>query len=239
MVTSQEERISNLREEDSWLLIVFDALRFDAFDHFLDNRAVEEVRSPATRTDTWMEQIWGDEYDACYVSGAPLTGNHDHVRYNGDNHFTEMVEVWKDNWSTDLRTVPPEPVTDAAIDVVNEYDKLLVHYIQPHAPYIGKPRITGERGRADTPLPDDEYGETGVMREIRGAHDRGELTDEKLYRAYYDNLVCVVKGARPLVQLSERPTVITSDHGECLGEHVIGHNHNCAHVRNVPWYQVQ
>lgn len=239
MVTTQEKRITDLRAEDEWLLIIFDALRYDTFDHYIEAADVEEVTSPATCTSDWMEQVWGDEYDACYVSGAPLTGNHDHVGYNGDTHFTEMIEVWRDNWSNDLRTVPPGPITDAAIDALEEYDKVMVHYIQPHAPYIGNPRIIGERGRADTPLSDSDHGDTGVMLEIRQAHVRGELSDDELHRAYYDNLVQVATGTRPLVQASDRHTVITADHGECLGEHVIGHDYNCAHVRQVPWYKVK
>lgn len=239
MATTQEERISDLRAEDEWVLVIFDALRYDTFDHYVETADVEEVLSPATRTSDWMEQVWGDKYDACYVSGAPLTGNHDHAAYNGDAHFTEMVEVWKDNWSKDLRTVPPEPITDAALEALWGYDKVLVHYVQPHAPYIGEPRIIGERGREDTPLSDGEHGDTGVMREIRQAYTSGALSDEELHRAYYDNLVQAVKGARPLIEASNYKTVITSDHGECLGEHVIGHNHNCVHVRKVPWHELK
>lgn len=239
MTTSQEERIAEFRTNDEWLLIIFDALRYDTFDHYQRNAEVEKVISPATRTDDWMERVWGGEYNACYVSGAPLTGNHDHSKYNGDNHFEEMVELWKNNWSKELRTVPPKPITDAATNALEEYDMVLVHYIQPHAPYIGTPRIIGERGRADTPLADDEHGDIGVMREIRQSHASGELSDEDLQRAYYDNLVQVAESARPLIEASDRPTAITSDHGECLGEHIIGHDHNCPHVRQVPWCEIQ
>lgn len=237
MATTQENRIADLRAEDEWLLVIFDALRYDTFDHYIEGADVKEVTSSATRTIDWMERVWGNEYDACYVSGAPLTGDHDHAEYNGDAHFSEMVEVWKDNWSNDLHTVPPKPITDTAIDSLARYDKVLVHYVQPHAPYFGTPRIIGEWGRADTSLPDDHKG-GGVMREIQQTYASGALTDEDLYRAYYDNLVQVAKGARPLIEASDRRTVITSDHGECLGEHVVGHNYNCAHVRQVPWHKV-
>lgn len=238
MVTTQEQRIDDLRTADEWLLIIFDALRYDTFDHYTGEAEVEEVTSPAVRTSDWMQAIWDDQYDACYVSGAPLTGDHDHSSYTGDDHFTEMIEVWKDSWSDELRTVPPEPITDTAIEALQSYDKVLVHYVQPHAPYIGTPQIIGERGRADTPVADDERGERGVMGKIRQDYRSGELSDDELHRAYYDNLVQVAQGARPLIDASDRRTVITSDHGECLGEHKIGHNFNCSHIRQVPWFEV-
>lgn len=183
-----------------------------------------------------MQSVWGDEYDACYVSGAPLTGSHDHAAYNGDAHFTEMIEVWTDNWAADLHTVPPGPFTDAAIDTRVTYDNVLLHYVQPHA-YIGKPQIIGEKGRPDVPVPDNDSDVTGVMQEIKQAYASGALSDQNLYRAYYDNLMHVAEDARPLIESSDRHMVITSDHGECWSS-TSGHNHNCAHVRQVLWFKV-
>lgn len=238
MVTTQEQRIIDMRAENEWLLLIFDALRYDTFDHFMGDTPVEKVTSPSTRTSDWMETVWGDEYDVCYVSGAPLTGDHDHSAYTGDEHFTKMIQVWKDGWSKELRTVPPEPITDAALSALEDYDKVVVHYVQPHAPYIGEPKIIGERGRGDTPVAEDQRGERGVIGKIRQEYHNGELSAEDLYSAYYDNLVQVAQAARPLVEASDRLTVITSDHGECLGEHKIGHGYDCMHIRQVPWFEV-
>lgn len=238
MVTTQEQRIDDLRATEEWLLLIFDALRYDTLDHYVENGSVEEVTSPATGTSDWMQQVWDEEYDACYVSGAPLTGDHDHSSYTGEEHFTEMIQVWKDNWSEELRTVPPQPITEAALDALAAYDKVVVHYVQPHAPYIGTPRIICGRGRGDAPVSGGDRGERGVTETVRHDYERGELSQEDLYRAYYDNLVQVAEGARPLIEASDRRTVVTSDHGEYLGEHTIGHNYNCAHVRQVPWFEV-
>lgn len=237
MATKQTEKLADFRSEDEWLLIIYDALRYDTFDHFMGEEEVEPTISPGTWTNEWMEAVWPDQYDVCYVTGAPLTGSHDFSPYDGADHFDSIVEVWKDNWDRDVRTVRPEPITDAAMNALENHDKVLVHYVQPHAPFIGEPQIIGPKGRGDTPYPENAEEDTGILRAVRKQIRTGELSLETLRRAYYDNLVQVVKGSKPLIKKSDRRTVITSDHGECLGEHKIGHNYNCTHVRKVPWYE--
>lgn len=237
MAIQQTKKLDDLRSENEWLLIIFDALRYDTFDHFTGEADVQPTISPATWTNEWMEAIWPDNYDVCYVTGAPLTGSHDFSPYNGTDHFNQIVEVWKDNWDREVRTVRPKPITEAAMDALDNHDKVLVHYIQPHAPYIGEPKIIGQKGRGDTPTPDTAEEDTGILGEVRMKISTGEISLETLQRAYYDNLVQVVKGSKPLIKKADRRTVVTSDHGECLGEHKIGHNYNCAHVRMVPWYE--
>lgn len=239
MAIQQAEKLDGLRSEDEWLLILYDALRYDTFDHFMGETAVEKTVSPATGTHAWMERVWPDKYDVCYVTGSPLVGDHNASTYNGGEHFGSMVEVWKDNWDSELRTVRPEAVTAAAIDALAGHKRVMVHYVQPHAPYIGEPRIIGgNSGSDDTyPHPANDQEDAGVLVPIRNQLDTGDLTLETLRRAYYDNLVQVVEGSNGLIEAADRRTVITSDHGECLGEHTIGHNYNCSHVRTVPWYE--
>lgn len=237
MVTTQEERIADLRSMDEWLLILYDALRYDTFDHYMGEAEVKPTISPGTWTNEWMEAVWPDQYEVCYVTGAPLTGAHDFSPYNGADHFDPIVEVWKDHWDREVRTVRPEPITEAALAALDNHDKVLVHYIQPHAPYIGDPQIIGQQGHADTPYPETAEEDSGILGEVRSKITNGDISLETLRRAYYDNLVQVVKGSKPLIENADRKTVITSDHGECLGEHKIGHNYNCVHVRKVPWYE--
>lgn len=241
MAINQTQKLADLRSDDEWLLVLYDALRYDTFDHYMGETAVQPTISPETGTDLWMETVWPDTYDVCYVSGSPLTGDHNVSTYNAADHFEEIVEVWKDHWDRELRTVEPGPITDSAIDALERHDKVVVHYVQPHAPYIGNEQLIGREVGEDTlhPYPEDEAENTGVLFELRDKFRNGELSLDTLRRAYYDNLVRVVEGSRPLISAADRRTVISSDHGECLGEHRIGHNHNCVHVRKVPWYEPQ
>lgn len=240
MGQQQIEKLAGLRSDDEWLLIIFDALRYDTFDHFMGEAEVQLTVSPAVATHAWMKTVWPDTYDVCYVTASPLVGEHNLSTYNGAEHFDSMVEVWKDTWDKEVRTCRPEPVTDAAMEALTEHDKVLVHYVQPHAPYIGETELIGraDTGGGPAPHPRDAEDNTGVLEVIRDQLKSGGITLETLRRAYYDNLIHVIERSRPIIETADRRTVVTSDHGECLGEHTVGHNFDCAHVRNVPWFEV-
>lgn len=123
---------------------------------------------------------------------------------------------------------PPDVVTAHAIRTAREEnpEKMMVHYMQPHAPYISE---AAERGYY-------ESHEDFPFAYLRNGGDRSVVWD-----AYLDNLRSVLDSVELLLDNVDAETVaITSDHGELFGEwglysHIYGIPH--PKLRRVPWVE--
>ncbi|ERG88727.1 MAG: hypothetical protein J07HX5_00873, partial [halophilic archaeon J07HX5] len=142
-------------EADWDVLVVLDACRADLFKTAVADGAhdtlpgateVEARISPASATDEWLEQVFGEARDErlaelAYVTGNPFSSELDHDR------FAAVEEVWRGAWDDDRGTIPPQPVTDRAIATwrTGTADRLVVHYMQPHFPSLAAPANDGVR----------------------------------------------------------------------------------------------
>lgn len=220
--------LDEVREDDSYLLVVLDACRFDYFEeNYRDYLSGELVKAytPARDTFEYLQFAWPDWHDVCYVSGAvpvnsvDLQINEDgslNRLYDGylpNEHIREIVDVWNFGWEDDLGTTPPESVKECAIDHLEE-DRLVVHFFQPHAPYVGEENLLGYTGEEHGPnrgSPNDSI----IWKSVKS----GKVSDEKLRRCYESNLCGVLECVEDLVQESPHEEIfITADHGEALGE---------------------
>jgi len=54
-----------------------------------------------------------------------------------------LDEVWTYAWDNELNTIPARPITDRAISTWRQEDvnKMIVHYMQPHVPFIDRPDL--------------------------------------------------------------------------------------------------
>lgn len=130
------------------------------------------------------------------------------VTYNGEKHFEAVVYLGDDAWDEELQTVPPAPIRDAAIET--DADRVIVHFLQPHTPYIGETRLE-ELTYGQLAAPGENVPIEELLEEAPG---------DILHQAYYDNLARVwSEGVQPLLKTYEdRRVVVTADHGELLGE---------------------
>jgi hypothetical protein len=121
---------------------------------------------------------------------------------------------------------PPRYVTERAISVGREfdYDRLIVHYMQPHAPYIYHLREDQEV----KPMHKDPLGflrETGKKNQV--------------WNAYLNELRYVLDDLEVLLSnIDAEKVVISADHGEAFGEYgVYEHHSGSLHpkIRFVPW----
>lgn len=148
--------------------------------------------------------------------------------------FANLEEVWRWGWDEELGTVPPRTVTDTAIDIGRRgtHDRLIVHYMQPHTPFLESAHspaldmsnFTGEGART---LDDWEFAEMG------------ERDIDAVWDDYRDNLRIVLDDIDVLrTNLYAETLVVTSDHGMAAGEHgLYGHPGGIAVpvLREVPW----
>ncbi|MFC6722786.1 hypothetical protein [Halobacteriaceae bacterium SHR40] len=88
-----------------------------------------------------------------------------------------------------------------------------------------------------------ESAKTGAS-DIWDALGKGPVDRETVWRAYAENLKLVMESAEELIGAEEGKTVVTSDHGNLLGERVsplrvrlYGHPPYIHHpdLRKVPW----
>lgn len=241
--------LDELRERDRWCLLVFDAGRYDYLNPLLADHYTGEVQrtfSAARDTFEWISKVWQGEYDdVTYLSGmVPVSDEipdfdmEDFKRlYDGINpgdSIGEIVKLWEDEWDDTLSTVTPERVTDRALDYLNR-DKLVVHYNQPHSPFIGTPKLLGHTdGKSAKPKqgrPNDEP----IWHRVRA----GDVSNQYLHMAYWGNAVRAISAAEPLVR--ERETVVaTADHGEALGEYGMYTHDRAPHPKRrvVPWQEI-
>lgn len=186
-------------------LVVLDACRLDAFRA----RATlpgetERRRSRASMTREWVRANFTGRrlHDTVYVTA---NGNYAAVAEEIGAELHAVVGLWEDEYRVGPgdEVVPPERVTAAALDAVERFPakRLLVHYVQPHYPYIGP---TG-RDRFDPTSTLTDLADAGVSRSV-------------VRRAYAETLDVVLAETRRLLDAVDGRTVVTADHGELLGD---------------------
>lgn len=221
------------------LLIILDACRYDIFYSLFKNRySIARVESRGSCTPEWFVKTFTRPLrDTIYVSGSPaITSRRVKIgEYVVDTRglFTRVIDAWVSCWRRVgyAHTCDPQIVNNLAYTTHNLYPRhrLIVHYTQPHAPYIHSRKLSR------------------YFNNLRFSADKGlwnalqnkEIDPGECRKFYVDNLTYVMKYVGNLInKIKPRKYVITSDHGESWGEDNI-YNHPCGHrnpvLVHVPW----
>jgi hypothetical protein len=231
-------------------LLVLDACRYDLFAEVLEGHPLPGELSVRTATDSgtpgFLESNFGTGtfHDTVYVTANPYVDTE-----LDDRRFHAVDAVWRDGWDDELRTVRPETMAERTIAAAESYPekRIIAHFLQPHAPFVGETRL-GERKEfairqvaLDEPEPDPRT-------RVRTPFERleaGELTREKVWRAYRDNLKLALPAIEELLASLPGRTAVTSDHGNAFGEfaspfpiRVYGHPLGVLvpALTDVPWF---
>ena len=239
-------------DEREWdVLVVLDDCRWDYFS--LVDDEVEMVRTPAEEaTPDWTTRTWDRDgwEDVTYVSGNPFTTyarDEDRFGVTLEERVDTYVEAFRGEddsaWDDLLHCTRPDWMTDLALEYLDsEGPPLVVHYLQPHLPYIGN---VGVRARHRAPfVPERETGDD-LLDTTSPAyalfHD-GELSGSLLRHAYLENLKLVWRASERLrrrIRDDGLDGIVTADHGEVLGPDRWGHGppHD-PRARIVPWLRL-
>lgn len=248
-------------ERDDWdVLVILDACRYDLWDEVAGDRydlpTGNHVWSNASCSIDWIlrniKQHPERQQSLSYVTSNPFADHSTKSARSADladenlGHFLPLYKThWQDLHGGDIATVPPEDVTDHAIQTWRErsdlgIDRMIVHYMQPHEPYITKP----EWGDGDSKLlsnlvDSDKEAGSSVWPRV----ENGEVPVEELWQANVDNLQWVLDDVVDrLLENMAADVRITSDHGNALGEWGEWHHPPGAigpAVRKVPWIAVE
>jgi len=126
--------------------------------------------------------------------------------------------------------------------------RLIVHFMQPHYPFIHGDSADSDgldllRSKARG---DDSENETD--RDVWSRLAKGDFTHEEVWEGYHANLELVLQEVTTLISELDGFSVITSDHGNALGERawpvpisVYGHPNgvDIDALREVPWYECE
>lgn len=234
-------------ERDWDNLLILDACRYDVFAEENEIEGdFEAVISCGSHTVEFLRANFEGQtfHDTVYVTANPNA----HKLESQTFHAT--IPLYSDeNWDSEIMTVPPDTVVEAAIDAHEQYPskRLVVHFIQPHTPFIG------EKGRqipqkhtppGEDPEPDQE------IRWIWGnlQYNLVDIDIDTIREAYRENVSIALEQAERLVEALPGKSVVTADHGNLIGDRtgpipVRGYGHpeglRHRHLVEVPWLVVE
>jgi len=202
---SSKEKLKVVKEE--WdNLIILDACRYDYFkdeySKYLKGR-LNKKNSLGGTTEEWLRKNFDKKNDIVYISANPFINNLKRKGQFWSSNFYKVVSLWNLAWDEELGTVKPERMVKEANKIIKKYPskRKIIHFIQPHTPYITKSKEFNDSINFSALFPDKTI--------------KNKLGEVK--KAYRENLRAVLKELKELNL--EGKTVISSDHGELLGEH--------------------
>lgn len=213
--------------EQEWdYLIVLDACRYDTFEevNWLDGD-LKKARSRGSSSTEWLKENFTEFYDdIAYVSANAFVSPTDHGDFRSDEHFPEVFPVFMNPRYEKAGAATPEAVNSKVKQIDNDFPdkRKIIHYIQPHGPFIGDKNL--------------EKGDIGIEKLLQD-YDVSEIRG-----AYRSNLEYVLEGVERLLPYLEGKIVITADHGQAFGEKGFYAHPPGIHTSElveVPWFEIE
>lgn len=205
--------------EDWDTLVILDACRYDAFETTNSIPGTLTARlSKGSATTEWLRANFHerDLTDTVYTTANPQLARH---RDQWDVNLHRTNDVWlEEGWDEHTGTVLAETMTEAALAAVEDFPhkRHVVHYMQPHYPFV-QSSTTFDENHLDTIKAgnDGPAGENVWNQKFLGHLD---VSREQLWRLYRGNLEYVLEHVESLLDELTGKTVVTSDHGNYVGE---------------------
>ncbi|MHC3437912.1 alkaline phosphatase family protein [Natrialbaceae archaeon A-gly3] len=181
-------------------------------------------------------------HDTVYVTANP------HAYKLPEGSFYYLKNLLETDWDAELGTVPPEPVTDAAIEAADRFPhkRLIVHYMQPHYPFIGDRGLEVDQSTVTPGEPGkNDHGRSDLWQRLEKRDSRIEL--DTVREAYKENHELVSAELFDLLNGISGKVVVTADHANLIGERswpipvrMYGHPSGTPHpnLRRVPRIEI-
>lgn len=243
---TRSERGTRVIREDWDTLVILDACRLDMFEerNYIPGD-LQQRRSLGSESWEFLHANFAGEecHNTVYVTSNP------YVPKLSDGTFHAVIDLLEDGWDPKQRTVLPETMVTAAQQAAEQYPnkRLIVHFMQPHFPFIGDAGQQLEHGGIERSAAEDEDGEDS-KRHVWGSLSHGRISKAHVWEAYRENLDIVLPHVETLVESISGKSVVTADHGNLVGERtrplpVRGYGHprglDVPELRTVPWLVVE
>lgn len=220
----------HIMDEDWDNLILLDAYRADYFKEYssLDGE-LSTVVSKANHSHEFVVKNFKNKQ---YHDTVLITSNvwYQKSPYINDSTFHAAINPVGIESPTETN---PELVTEAAIDAIERFPnkRFIVHYMSPHTPHIGD---TSDHFR-------DKIGDD--FSDMCNLYRQGKVSKDQLERSYIETIRFIEDEIQELLEDLEGKTVISSDHGENLGEKqhgmtLLNHGNPSPECRYVPWLEM-
>jgi len=218
-------------------LIVLDGCRYDTYKELrpeTEKRVSMGSCSADSIKNTFSE---GDFSDTILITANPHFHSSKFEELTGRNieeTFFMTYHTYQTDWNEEENTVIPESVVRDALSAENLYPdkKKIIWFMQPHHPFIGFEEGKGFQQDIDIDVTHDS---------IWGLAERNKVSKEKVLEGYRNNLEYVLEETDKLTKDLSGKTVITSDHGNLIGENN-RYGHPCKSkakpLRKVPWEEI-
>jgi hypothetical protein len=243
---------TNVFERDWDVMVLLDTCRVDALRAVADEydfiSTVDRHMSVGSGSSEWIASTFREEYEDEIANTAYISANAFAQYVLEERNFPDdgrgpswsnwktvsaddfglLDQPWRYGPDNSLGHPYPEVVTDRAIQVAreNSYDRIILHYSQPHHPYTA---IAREEGRESL-----EPHESEPFAWLRQGGDF-----DLVWNAYIENLRFVLDSVELLLNnVDAEKVVLSADHGEAFGEYgVYKHPLGLIHpnIRWVPW----
>jgi hypothetical protein len=228
------ENSDNLFERDFDNLIIIDACRHDLFEEVegkTEYRITKESHSRGFIRKNFSE---GDFTDFVVVTANPFFNDEIFNETTGRelyDVFHEVFKTFETKWDEEEKTVKPESVVEdlKTAEKLFPNKRKLVWFMQPHYPFLDKSKI---------------WEDTGFSKKLEGKNsdvwneaEKGNFQKENIWESYKDNLKYVMPFAVKSAEILSGETILTSDHGNLVGENgLYGHpgDFNLRILRKVP-----
>lgn len=225
-------------------LIVLDGCRYDLFEEVntFENEPEYRISAGSESWEFLRENFEGRKlHDTIYVTANP------HAPKLSSGTFFQTVNLLDSHWDEELRTVTPQAMTQEALKIHSEHPdkRLIIHYMQPHFPFIGeKGQQIAHSGINTGDQTDDSEGRH-IWFGLRD--NKLDLNDEAVYEAYRENLDLTLPHVHELISGLDGLSVVTSDHGNMVGDKtgpipVKGYGHprgfHTTPLVKVPWLRI-
>lgn len=254
-LTSRYALGTNIYTREWDVLLVLDGCRVDALRAVASEYEwlgpIDSIWSVGSASHEWTSKTFTEDHKPEIADTALITANPFAKKVFDDENYpphSYSIPIDISNWSTvasedfaytewcfqqihgyeDLfPTQPARHMTDRGIIASRnlDVDHLILHYFQPHRPFIYDAVNTNKLSEVD----DKPYE----------ARKRGAISRRDLWERYLKNLRYVLNDVELLLSnIDAKRVVITADHGELMGElNQYGHPEGVPHpaLKKVPW----
>lgn len=241
----------DISEGDWDNLLILDGCRYDLYRETIKGMTdldgeLKGVRAAGSSSSEFFSSNFvnlGNEFhDTVYITANASIQNH------SDDVFYAKHDLLTDGWDDEYETVLPDTVVKSTLNGHRRYPhkRIIAHFMQPHYPFLGE---TGEKIEHSGIRKLDENGEPvgKLERSVWSLLKHGEISRELVWNAYRENLEIVLDSVKELLRGLDGKTVITSDHGNLVGDWIgpiptrgfghPSHLHTEKLIR-VPWHIV-
>lgn len=237
-------RFEDYLDYDWKTLLILDAFRFDVFEKVFDwGVDYKKANTGVNYTQLWYRKYWNDQVPVDLISSnpQPWNGKSAHSKGGAEQFFNMAQVAWDDDTWVDL-----EHTIEVYKDKVRDGTRTLLHTMPPHLPWIGEKGIE-LMSRLDIVYDDrvknrevgtsiykiiEKYGREGHWEEVRDCYAESAKRALDIVR---DNL-----------GVFKKPLIITSDHGELMGEVSDKYDHpsqchdfEAQVLYQVPWVRME